>query len=179
MGSPPAPPHVFSDRRAATALEFALVCVPLLVFILAVVQMGLHFYWQQTLDYAVQQAGRQVQIGRIGSSYTSTAFANQVLCPAFSASAGCSDLFVDLHPVSDYQRLTASGVQDAPDSTSTTGLVFCTGQPGQQMYAHVVFMAPSFIGSLLGTGDFDSIVANAAFTNENPAGATVVPANGC
>jgi hypothetical protein len=60
-------------------------------------------------------------------------------------------------------------------------LVFCTGTPGQLMYAHVVYLAPSIGGSLLGgsSAGNGAIVSNAAFANENPIGTAVMQANGC
>jgi Flp pilus assembly protein TadG len=169
-----------SDRRAATAVEFALICLPLVIFLLAVMGMGFQFYRQHSLDYAVQSAARQVQLGHIPAGYTAADFASKVLCPIFSAFENCTDMSVDVHPVADYQQLTKPGVPDAPDSTGTTGFQFCPGKPGQLMYVHVVYLAPSITGTLLDdTGVGSAMVANAAFANENPGGNTVVPANGC
>ena len=166
-----------SDRRAAAAVEFALVCLPFVLFLLAVMGAGLHFYLQQALDYATQSAARQVQLGHVPASYTASDFVDKVFCPVFGAFQVCSNLFVDVRPVTDYQQLTSPGVPDAPDSVATTGFAFCPGQPGQLMYVHIVYLAPLIGGALL--GDSSAIIANAAFANENPGGNTVVLANGC
>ncbi len=169
-----------SDGRAATAIEFALVCLPFVTFLLAVLGVGMHFYLQQALDYATQQAVRQVQLGRVSAGYTQADFVNKVLCPLFGAFQDCANLYVDLRPVTDYAQLTNAGVPDAPDSGATTGLVFCPGKAGQLMYAHIIYLAPSFGGSLLGlTSDYTTIVANAAFAIENPTGIAVVQTHGC
>ena len=162
---------------AAAALEFALAASPMMLFLLGIIYVGLHFYIQQTLDYAVQQAARQVEIGAIGSGYTQSDFVSKVLCPNFGPA--CSNLYVDLHPVSDYAALTTAGVTDAPDSASTAGFQFCVGAPGQMMYAHVVYAAPSPAGSFLGLPNVDPVIANAAFINENPSGVNVAQSNGC
>lgn len=169
-----------SDRRAATAVEFALVCLPFILFLLAVMGTGLHFYLQQALDYATQAAARQVQLGHVPATYTAADFADKIFCPVFSGFQDCSNLFVDVRPVTDYQQLANPGVPDAPDSVATTGFVFCPGQPGQLMYVHVVYLAPSIGGTLFGASSAGTaLIANAAFANENPSGNTVVPANGC
>lgn len=170
------PYQLGSDRRAATAVEFALVCLPFTMFLLAVMGMGLHFYIQQALDYAAQDAARQVQLGHIPAGYTEADFITQLFCPVFGQYQVCANLFVDVRPVTDYQQLTAPGVSDAPDSTATSGFKFCPGKPGQLMYVHVVYLAPSIGGVLFGnTGASSAIVANAAFANENPGGDTVEP----
>jgi Flp pilus assembly protein TadG len=170
-----------ADRRATTAVEFALVCAPFTIFLLAVLSVALHFYLQQVLDYATQTAVRQVQLGHLSAGYTEADFVNKVLCPVFGGFQVCANLYVDLRPVTDYEQLTTPGVSDAPTSTATTGLVFCTGTPGQLMYAHIVYLAPSIGGTLLGgtAGGYNAIVSNAAFANENPTGTAVVQANGC
>jgi Flp pilus assembly protein TadG len=162
------------DRRAATAIEFALVCVPFMIFLLAIMGVALQFYLQQTLDYAAQGAARQVQLGNVPVSYTQADFITKVFCPIFGQFQLCANLFVDVRPVTDYQQLTAPGVKDAPDGTATTGFAFCPGQPGQLMYLHVVYLAPAIGGPLFGgSATTNAIVANAAFANENPTGVTV------
>jgi Flp pilus assembly protein TadG len=165
---------IAANRRAAGAVEFALVCAPFTIFLLAIIGAGLHFYLQQTLDYATQQAVRQVQLGRLSAGYTEADFVSKVFCPVFGQFQVCANLSVDLQPVTDFEHLVT------PGSTATTG-VFCTGTPGQLMYAHVVYSAPLIGGALFGSAmpGNDAIVSNAAFANENPTGATVVPKNGC
>ena len=169
-----------SDSRAATAIEFALICLPFVIFLMAVMGVGFQFYLQQALDYAVLGAARQVQLGHIPAGYTAADFASKVFCPIFGIFEDCTNLSVDVHPVKDYQQLTNPGVLDAPDSTGTSGFQFCSGQPGQLMYVHVVFLAPSIMGTLLNDTDVASaMVANAAFTNENPSGNAVAQVNAC
>jgi Flp pilus assembly protein TadG len=170
-----------ADRRAATAVEFALVCAPFTIFLLAVMGVGLQYYLQQALDYATQEAVRQVQLGHVAAGDTEADFVNNVFCPLFGQFQNCANLFIDLHPVTDYQQLTNPGVPDAPNNTATTGFVFCPGTAGQLMYAHIVYLAPSIGGTLFGSAAAGSnaIVANAAFAVENPTGVAVVPANGC
>ncbi len=174
--------HLGADRRAATAVEFALVCAPLVIFILAIMGGGLHYYQQQVLDYATQAAMRQVQIGHVNANTSEADFVNKVFCPLFGQLQVCANVFVDLRPVTDYQQLAKPGIPDAPDSTATTGFVFCPGKPGQLMYAHIVYIAPIFGGTLLGgavpVGN-GAIIANAAFANENPTGVAVQQVNGC
>ena len=169
-----------SDHRAAAAIEFAMICAPFVIFFMAIFGVAFHFYVQQALDYTTQSAARQVRLGKIPPGYTEADFVNKIFCPLFGPFQACANIYVDVHPVTDYGQLTLPGVPDAPDSTATTGLSFCSGSPGQLMYVHVIYLAPSIGGALLGQAAAgDAIVANAAFANENPVGSTVVQANGC
>jgi Flp pilus assembly protein TadG len=170
--------HLHADRRAATAVEFALVCAPFTIFLLAVLSVALQFYLQQALDYATQAAVRQVQLGHLSAGYTEADFIEKIFCPAFADFQACVNLTVDLRPVTNYEDL--AGATGAPNSASTTG-VFCPGTPGQLMYAHVVYLAPSIGGTLLGGSSSGTgvLVSNAAFANENPTGIAVNQAGGC
>ncbi len=165
-----------SDRRGVAAVEFALVSFPFILFIMAVLATAFHFYLQQALDYATQAAARQVQLGKVPANYTAADFVSNIFCPVFGVFQLCGNLFADLRPVTDYQQLANPGVADSPDSISTSGFAFCPGQPGQLMYMHIVYQGPA-LNLFHSTGG--TIIANAAFANENPYGATVVPANGC
>jgi Flp pilus assembly protein TadG len=171
---------LLGDRRGATAVEFALVCAPFTIFLLAVMLTGLQFYLQQALDFATQSAVRQVQLGHISLGYTEADFVNKVFCPIFGSFQACDNLYIDLRPVSDYEQLGKPGVADAPGSASTTGLVFCPGTAGQLMYAHVIYLAPSLAGTLFGDepAGYSAIISNAAFAIENPAGGAVAPVQG-
>jgi Flp pilus assembly protein TadG len=171
-------PRLHVDRRAATAVEFALLCAPFTIFLLAIFGVALQFYLQQALDYATQAAVRQVQLGHLSPGYTEADFVNKIFCPAFATFQVCINLTVDLQPVTNYEDL-ASAI-GGPNSAATTG-VFCPGMPGQLMYAHVVYLAPSIGGTLLGgsAGGTSVIVSNAAFANENPTGTAVEQASGC
>ncbi len=166
-----------ADRRGVAALELALVTPPFLLFLFSVMTFGLHFYFQQSLEYAVGVAARQVQLGLIGEKYNQQTFVSQLLCTNFTPA--CANLYVDLHPVTNYQQLTAASIADAPDSISTSNLQFCAGSAGQLMYLHVIYLANSAVGNFLNLGMPDAIIANAAFVNENPGGANVQQQNGC
>ncbi len=158
------------------ALEFALLAVPLTTFLFGLIALGTHYFLQQSLDYAIADAARKVEIGEVGSGYTQSDFVSKLVCPAFSGS--CGGLFVDLHPVADYASLASAS--DAPDSASTQGLQFCPGSPGQTMYLHVILQAAMPFANLLGENNgYDVIISNAAFINENPAGKTVSLVGGC
>ena len=75
------------DVRAATAVEFALIGSYFFLIIFAIVVIAIDMFWQLTLDDAVRNATRQVQIGEIS---TKAKFVTAV-CDEFSAVApGCT-----------------------------------------------------------------------------------------
>ena len=172
------------DRRAAAALEFAIVSVPFLGLVLGLAAVALDLYLQQALDLALHNAVRQVQLGRVPSTYSAGDFAAKVFCPAFAVFAPCANLLVVLQPVTDYQ--SALVVPTPPAAQLGQPGAFCTGTPGQLMFARVVYLAP-IIGqiwpwatqtSINGTAG-TALVSSAAFANENPSGAAIPGGGGC
>ena len=168
-----------ASRSGAAALEFALVSMPFLGFLLGLISVGYNFYLQFALDYALQSAVRQVQIGNVPSGTTVGTFTGSTFCPTFMLFASCSGVQITVQPVTDYYSSTV--VSSSNNSTS-----FCVGQPGQLMYARAVYPAPviSTIFPLNATptnaGSYGTtIISAAAFANENPAGATASTAPGC
>ena len=166
-------------RQGAAAVEFALVGLPFFTFIIGILSFGYMFYLQFALDYSLQQAVRQVQIGNVANSTSASTFITSVMCPIFSQFADCGGLQVSVQPVSDYWSSYAT-------ITSTSQpTAFCTGQPGTLMFARAAYQAPvwaSFMAFTLPPSPASSgqnIVSAAAFANENPSGVTAVTAPGC
>lgn len=59
--------HWRRDVRGATAVEFAIVAVPFLMFIFGIIGVGLHFFTTSTLEAAVETASRKVLTGQAQS----------------------------------------------------------------------------------------------------------------
>ena len=77
------------NRRGATAVEFALVMPVFLLFLFAILGVGLDGYYQLTLDDSVRDAARQVQIA--GPASQSAAGFVQAVCSEFGILASdCS-----------------------------------------------------------------------------------------
>lgn len=55
-------------QSGATAVEFALVGLPLFLLILGVIEFGRAFFLQNDLSYVADVAARQILIGQVGQS---------------------------------------------------------------------------------------------------------------
>ncbi|MDE1906354.1 MAG: pilus assembly protein [Rhodospirillales bacterium] len=53
------------QRRAATALEFAIIGSVFFILVFGILIVSVNLFWQLTLDDAVRNATRQVQIGKV------------------------------------------------------------------------------------------------------------------
>jgi Flp pilus assembly protein TadG len=62
------------DEGGATAVEFALILVPLLVIVFGLIQYGFYFYSAQTGSNTVNAAARQLSVGNCDTSAELTSF---------------------------------------------------------------------------------------------------------
>ena len=91
------------DRRGGGALEFAVVALPFITFLLFLLELGYDFFAQVALDYGVQTAARQIQIGNAQGASTAAIFQANYLCPAVNGLLPCSAITVNITPItSDY-----------------------------------------------------------------------------
>lgn len=75
------------DRRAATALEFALIGSAFFIMVMGLFTIALDMFMQMTLDDATRAAARQVQVwGSTGTASTNVQFVN-TLCNEFGVVA--------------------------------------------------------------------------------------------
>ena len=170
---------LLKSRTGAASLEFALISLPFLGLLLGTMSVALNLYLQFALDYALQQAVRQVQLGHVPASTSAGDFVGSVFCPVFVQFAQCAGLVASIQPVSDYSASSVAG-SAAPQT------VFCVGGPGQLMYSRITYQAPLLSGiyttlingSWPGTNG-NTIVATAAFANENPSGTPATGSPGC
>ncbi len=174
---PQTPYTLVRARSGSAALEFAIVSIPFFGLLLGTVSVALNFYLQFAMDYALQQAVRQVQLGQVPARMSAADFTGSVFCPIFVTFAPCSGVSISVQPVADYTNGTVT--QAGPP------VAFCVGTPGQLMYARAVYQAPVLDGiyglvTSVGPGSGgDTIVSAAAFANENPSGAAIAGGSGC
>jgi len=75
------------DQQGATAVEFALILVPLLVVIFGLIQYGLYFYSAQTGSNTANAAVRQLAVGNCQNATTFANYVNNQLGAAETANA--------------------------------------------------------------------------------------------
>jgi len=79
------PTRFWGEVRADTAVEFAMIGAVFFLFIFGIVVIAIDQFWQMTLDDAVRNAARQVQLQAV-SAKSSTTFVNAV-CNEFGIAA--------------------------------------------------------------------------------------------
>jgi len=140
------------DKRATSAVEFAMLALPLFAIILAALQWAIVLMAEQELETAAEQAGRLVMTGQVTSvsgqtGYLTQAQFTQKVCSYLVALFNCSNLMVNMQTASSWANASTS----APSYTTLQQNTWSyqTGSVGQVVVVQVMYEWP-IISSVFG-----------------------------
>jgi Flp pilus assembly protein TadG len=168
-----------TDRKAATAVEFALIAAPFLAIIAALIQTFLLFFAQSQLESAVRQSGRQILTGQVQSQDASltqaqatTAF-KQTVCNNAAVLFTCTGLMVDVQVANNWSSANTGMPTLTYDSNGNVNNTwqFNPGNAGDIVVVRVMYLWPVFFGPIAfnmanQANGSRLIMASAAFQNE-------------
>lgn len=186
--------HRFTARfvrteRGATAVEFALVSLPILVMIFGLLELALVFMVSTTLDSATEAAARQIRTGQFQSSPVTTmaAFKGLVCARMTWLTSKCdAQLSLDVRTFRNFSDMAAVGPVN-PVTFAAVQPCFSPGQPGDKVLVRTYFTWDLFTPLLdaplenMGAGSGKRLLSSTtAFMNEPynpnaPQGASVCP----
>lgn len=169
------------DRKAAAAVEFALIALVSLELLVEAMQAGLYFYTSAGVERATAKAARAIVTGSVNNqALTQAQFQTNVLCPALSATnLSCTNAVTNVQTVSEavspggfYTLVNSSqnGLIRPPMSNSQTS--YCTGTSQSYVFVQILYAMPvfsviwrAFAINYNGTPSF-VLQSTAAFRNE-------------
>lgn len=164
-----------------------MVSLPSIAMLVFLAEIGYDFFAQVCLDYGVQTAARQVQIGKAQDASTPAAFQANYLCPALSGLLPCTSVVVNVLPIANnyYTDVPATLPKNSSGKLDTTTYSYCPGRPNQLMLVQAIYTSPSLIGAIIPAmatatagGSVHVTLSSTAFINENfPV--TSAPPDGC
>jgi Flp pilus assembly protein TadG len=159
------------DERAAAAVEFSLVAVPLLGLILAALQLSIMFFAGQILQSATTNAGRQLMTGQAQTAGLSAAQFGQLVCKPISSLFNCSNMMVDVESASSFATVnTAPPVLTFSNGKVTNTWPYSPGAAGTVVIVKVLYDWPVFGPAGLGLSNQPDgghlLIAVTVFKNE-------------
>jgi Flp pilus assembly protein TadG len=113
------------DRSGATAVEFALVAAPFLMFVLGVLGIGLYFFTSNSLDRGVELAARQIRTGQAQKNSVTVGQFKNLVCSSAGSYIDCSKLSVIVQSATSWSGITPQSCVDTSNnmvgSTGATG----------------------------------------------------------
>ncbi len=139
------------DENGASAVEFALVVIPFVAFLLAALQTSIILFMGDALQSATQKAARQVMTGQTSANNTSQAQFKAVVCanlPSLFQGSGssCPNLIVDVQSANSFSSLntaTITPTYNASGAPTTTGN-YNFGSAGSAVIVRAMYNWPSF-----------------------------------
>jgi Flp pilus assembly protein TadG len=160
-----------TDRRGATAVEFALIATPFLGLLIGIIQTFLVFFSQQLLETAANESSRLILTGQAqAQSMTQSQFAANV-CSNLPILFNCNNLMIDVEVAASWSSANAGPPTLTFDSNGnvTNTWQFTPGNPGDIVVVRVMYLWPVFVAPLMANLSNGSrlIMASAAFQNES------------
>jgi Flp pilus assembly protein TadG len=121
-----------SDSRGATAIEFAFVATPFLMFAMGIVGIGLHFFTQDSVEHAVEAASRKIRTGQAQKEGKTLADFRQMVCDETAGYVDCSKLSVHVQTGNNWadidpQNCLTNGLLSPSTGTGTDPLANYSG----------------------------------------------------
>lgn len=176
---PLSPPNRFAARfvratRGAVGVEFALICVPFVTMMFALVELGMALLAYTSMEAATHVAARQIRTGEFQESGSNTKvdFKNLV-CANMSWLGSCAtDLYVDVRTFGNFAALASSSPMSGT-SFNNASTCFTAGAPTDIVLVRAYFkwrlFTPLLDGALenMGSGSGIRLMSTAtAFRNE-------------
>ncbi|MBI1866832.1 MAG: pilus assembly protein [Methylocystis sp.] len=160
-------------RDGAVAVEFAMVALPFLALIIAILQIGIVFLAQQELETAVEQSSRLVLTGQAQQQNLSQSNFAAKVCDSLPALFACANLMIDMQTASSFANANASAPTLNFDANGqvTNKWQYQKGNQGDIVVMRVMYQWPVFLGPLgfnlsnLSNGN-RLLTATAVFKNE-------------
>jgi len=159
------------DQKGATAVEFALVALPFLALLFAILETALVFFAGQTLETAAAEASRLIMTGQAQTASYSQQDFKKAVCDRIYGLFDCTNgVYVDVKQYSNFSSVNNT----APVTNGnfdTTKMTYVPGGPGCIEVVTLYYQWPIYV-SLLGTGlsnlngNYRLLVATAVFRNE-------------
>lgn len=115
------------DEQGATAVEFALVLTPFLMFILVLIGCSLYFFVSNSLERGMDQTSRLIRTGEAVTDQMTVAQFKQAICDGAGGWIQCDKLQVWAQSWSDWSTI---GINNPTDDTgfNANGIHACVDQ---------------------------------------------------
>ncbi len=159
------------NEKGATAIEFSLVAIPFFGLMFAILEIGIAFFAQQTLDTALQMSARLIRTGIAQEqSYDSTTFKTSI-CNRIGIMFDCGKLKIDVRPIGTFDSSNPPPPLDEDGNLTDQDFIYTPGKGGDIVLVRAFYEWPSTMKlvyfSLANTGNGTYLMAaTAAFKNE-------------
>lgn len=107
--------RLVGDRQGVVSLEFALVALPFLILIMAILELGIMILQESVMYGALEEGAREIRTGVVQKSENPEAAFRETVCAKLSALLGCDDVVWDVRTFTKYADINLDDLQTGPD----------------------------------------------------------------
>src|SRR5581483_227887 len=136
-----------NNEDGSTVVEFALVIIPFLACLFAIIEIGLIFLAGQVLETSVADASRLILTGQAqGANFDATAFKNQICTSSVQALFQCNNIQIDVRTATSFSAADLSApVNPTTKMLDTSSFTYSPGTQCQIVVVRVVYEWPTFV----------------------------------
>jgi len=161
------------QRDGATTVEFALVVVPFLAVLFAIIQSAMVFFASQALRTAASYGGRLIMTGQAQAQGFDAAKFKNAVCANINGMFNCqASVYVDVKTYNAFSTINNNALPlDANGNLQTGNFGYQTGGPNDIVVVRLMYQLPTYV-TLLGlnlsnmAGGNRLVMATVAFRNE-------------
>ena len=125
-------------RKGATAVEFALIAPCFIALLVAIFQVSVYLFVQQSLQNAAMQAGRMFLTGQ-AQGWSQSTFKTYVCANFLSSLFTCNSLIVSVQTFQDFASASTSAPALYSNGQPITTWPYSPGRPGDIMIVQLVY----------------------------------------
>jgi Flp pilus assembly protein TadG len=158
------------DQSGAAAVDFAIVLLPFLAVLMAIIESAVVLLAGQVLQTAATNSARMILTGQAqNGNWGLTQFQNNV-CASLTVMFNCgSNLHIDVRSFSSFSSVSLPSADNC--NGTANNYTYQPGNPGDVVVVRLIYRWPIFasalgIGLVNCAGNTNTLVASAAFRNE-------------
>lgn len=129
-------------QEGATAVEFSLIAVPLVMLMFGLIEVSMIFTKQGVLEFATMQAARQIRTGQAQQSGSPEDTFKQVLCDNASFLINCDDLSYEVQAMDDFADANDQPPPSFDDEGNFESQGFDTGESSHVVMIRTIYRHP-------------------------------------
>jgi Flp pilus assembly protein TadG len=116
------------DESGSAAIEFGLVAMPFLLFVLGLIGIGLYFLANHSLQYGAEAAARKIRTGEAERGKITVGQFRQLVCDEAGAFIDCGKLRVMVEHGTTWSQVSPDACLDKNNVMTSS-----TGSPSEQL----------------------------------------------
>lgn len=160
------------SESAAAAVDFALVLLPFMALLMAIIESAIVLFAGQVLQTATTNAARLILTGQAQNNGWSASQFQSAVCAQLTVMFNCAQsLYIDVESFPSSSSISLTNVLNANGTLNSNNYQFSPGNPGDFVIVRLIYQWPIFasglgIGLVTSANNTNTLTAAAAFRNE-------------